>query len=137
MLVAFPKTFPGCFQMNPQQFGHWQTMQVERAIWQLAVQVGSQSISPLFWSLRSPTEFAEALGASRASGNIWNQIFKRPRKNIFHTCSIGHETAGLHQEFKKAIDDVNQIKQIRNPDNQKRRRQTKTKIKRYETALQT
>ncbi|CAL1127382.1 unnamed protein product [Cladocopium goreaui] len=26
---------------------------VERAIWQLAVQVGSQSISPLFWSLRS------------------------------------------------------------------------------------
>ncbi|CAK9102503.1 Retrovirus-related Pol polyprotein from transposon TNT 1-94 [Durusdinium trenchii] len=26
---------------------------VERAVWQLAVQVGSQSISPLFWALRS------------------------------------------------------------------------------------
>ena len=26
---------------------------VERSVWQLAVQVGSQSISPLFWALRS------------------------------------------------------------------------------------
>ena len=26
--------------------------EVERCVWQLAVQVGSQSISPLFWALR-------------------------------------------------------------------------------------
>ena len=29
----------------------------QRSIWQLAVQVGSQSISPLYWSLRRGDEF--------------------------------------------------------------------------------
>ena len=29
--------------------------ETDRFVWQLAVQVGSQSISPLFWALRSST----------------------------------------------------------------------------------
>ena len=53
--------------------------QVERSVWQLSVQVGSQSISPLFWALRT-------------SSSLWAWEWQ---PNLTNWC---HKTGYVHPE---------------------------------------